>query len=73
MSEFESLKKENQKLRQYISLISAEIELLQRVSEIKENFNNSPDSKRIIVPILDRINRIRSEKQELSEELGLEN
>lgn len=71
MSEFESLKKENQKLRQYISLISAEIELLQRVSEIKENFNNSPDSKRIIVPILDRINRIRSEKQELSEELGL--
>ncbi len=71
MSEFESLKKENQKLRQYISLISAEIELLQRVSEIKENFNNSPDSKRIIVPILDRINRIRSEKQELSEELGI--
>ena len=71
MSEFESLKKENQKLRQYISLISAEIELLQRASEIKENFNNSPDSKRIIVPILDRINRIRSEKQDLSEELGL--
>ena len=71
MSEFESLKKENQKLRQYISLISAEIELMQRISEIKENFDNSPDSKRIIVPILDRINRIRSEKHDLSEELGI--
>ena len=37
VSEIESLKSENQKLRNYISLVYAEIELTQRVSEIKEN------------------------------------
>ena len=71
MSEIDSLKQENQKLRQYISLIAAEIELLQRVSEIKENFGDSPDSKRIIVPILDRISKIREEKLDLETELNL--
>jgi len=71
MSEIESLKSENQKLRNYISLVFAEIELTQRVSEIKENFENSPDSERIIMPILDRISKIKSEKLLLEQELYL--
>ena len=41
-SEIESLKQENQKLREYISLVSAQIELTQRISEIKQNFYQSP-------------------------------
>ena len=71
MSEIESLKSENQKLRNYISLVLSEIELTQRVSEIKQNFVNSPDSKRIIMPILDRISKIKSEKLLLEHELHL--
>ena len=71
MSEIESLKFENQKLRNYISLVLSEIELTQRVSEIKQNFVNSPDSKRIITPILDRISKIKSEKLLLEHELHL--
>jgi len=62
MSEIESLKSENQKLRNYISLVLAEIELTQRVSEIKQNFVNSSDSGRIIMPIIDKISKIKSEK-----------
>ena len=72
LSEIESLKSENQKLRKYISLISAEIELIQRVEEIKQNFTNSDDSKHIIRPIMDRIFRIKSEKLSLQEELSLD-
>ncbi len=71
MSEIESLKSENQKLRNFISLVLSEIELTQRVSEIKQNFVNSPDSKRIITPILDRISKIKSEKLLLEHELHL--
>ena len=71
MSELDSLKSENQKLRNYISLISAEIELSQRVFEIKQNFADSPDSKRLTVPILDRISKIRLEKESLENELHL--
>ncbi len=70
MSEIESLKSENQKLRNYISLVLSEIELTQRVSEIKQNFVNSPDSKRIITPILDKISKIKSEKLLLGQELN---
>ena len=72
MSELDSLKTENKKLRNYIALVSAEIELSQRLYEIKENFANSPDSKRLTVPILDRISKIRSEKSDLENELNLE-
>ena len=72
MSEIESLKSENQKLCNYISLVLSEIELTQRVSEIKQNFVNSPDSKRIITPILDRISKIKSEKLLLEHELHLD-
>ncbi len=67
----EFLKSENQKLRNYISLVYAEIELTQRVIEIKENFVNSPDSKRLITPILNRISKIKSEKQSIEQELHL--
>ena len=71
MTEIDSIKYENQKLRQYISLINAELELTQRVFEIKQNFANSPDSERIIKPILDRIGKIQSEKLSLQNELNL--
>ena len=70
MSDINFLKSENQKLRQYISLLQAQIELSQRVVEIKQNFANSPESERIIMPILDRIERIKSEKKLLEKELN---
>ena len=71
MSDIESLKSENQKLREYISLISSEIEFNDRIHEIKQNFKDSPDLERIIVPILDRIDKIKSEKSSLATELNL--
>ena len=71
MSDIESLKSENQKLREYIFLISSEIEFNDRIHEIKQNFKDSPDLERIIVPILDRINKIKSEKSSLATELNL--
>ncbi|MBT8243005.1 MAG: hypothetical protein HKP34_04785 [Nitrosopumilus sp.] len=71
MSELDSAKSENQKLRNYISLISAEIELSQRLIEIKQNFVNSPDLARLTVPILERINKIKSDKAILENELNL--
>ena len=71
VSELDSLKSENQKLRNYISLVNAEIELSQRLYEIKQNFANSHDSERITVPILDRISKIKSEKDVLENELKL--
>jgi len=71
MSEIDSLKSENLKLRNYVSLVLAEIQLMQRIFEIKQNFTNSPESERIIMPILDRISKIRSERQTLENELNL--
>ena len=71
ISEIESLKSENQKLRNYISLVLAEIELIRRVSEIKQNFVNSSDSERNITPILERISKIKSEKLPLEEKMHL--
>ncbi len=71
MSEIDSIKSENLKLRNYISLISAEIELSQRLFEIKQNFEDSSNSQRLIVPILDRISKIKSEKEILAVELKL--
>ncbi len=71
MTEMESLKSENQKLRNYISLVLAEIELVERVTEIKQNFADSADSKLITVPILDKISKIKSEKKLLEENLNL--
>lgn len=71
MSEIDSVKSENLQLRNYISLISAETELSQRLSEIKQNFANSPDLEQLIIPILDRISKIKSEKEVLATELKL--
>ena len=71
MSEIESLKLENQKLRNYILLEVSEIEFKNRVDEIKQNFQNSTDLKRLIVPILDRIEKIKSEKLTIASELNL--
>ncbi len=71
MSEIESTKSENQKLRNYISLVLSEIELKERVNEIKQNFQNSSDSERIIAPILDRISKINIERLALEQELHL--
>lgn len=71
MSEINLLKKENDDLREFISLVLAEIELIERVAEIKQNFANSPDSTRIIVPIMERILRIKEERSVLQSHLGL--
>ncbi len=71
MSEIESMKSENQKLRNYISLVISEIELKERVNEIKQNFESSSDSEQIIAPILDRISKITIEKLDLEKELHL--
>ena len=46
----------------YKTLISAEIELIQRILEIRQNFSGTDDLDRIIQPILVRISKIRSEK-----------
>ena len=46
----------------YQSLITAEIELIQRVFEIRQNFTNSSDSDLLVEPILERISKIKSEK-----------
>jgi hypothetical protein len=71
MSEMDLLKSENLKLQNYISLISAEIQLTQRIFEIKQNFTNPVESERITIPILDRLSKIKSEKQVLENELNL--
>ena len=70
-SEIESLKSENQKLRNYISLVFAQLELTQRIGEIKQNFVNSSDSERIITPIIDKISKIKSQKLYFEKELHL--
>ncbi len=71
MSKTESLKCENQKLWNYFLLVLTKIELIQRVSEIKQDFVNSPDSERIIAPILERISKIKSEKLFLEQKMHL--
>ena len=55
----------------YKSLVSAEIELIQRVFEIRQIFLNSSDSERIVEPILQRISKIRSEKLILEKKFNL--
>ena len=60
-SDDESLS-ENFEFANYQSLITAEIELIERVFEIRQNFKNSSDSEQLVEPILQRISRIKSEK-----------
>ena len=62
MSEIDLLKSENLKLRNYISLMMAEIQLTQRIFEIKQNFTNPEESERIIMPISNRLSKIKLRK-----------
>ena len=55
----------------YKSLISAEIELIQRILELRQNFSNSGDIQRIIEPIMQRIYQIRKEKSAIENNLNL--
>ncbi|RMW34871.1 MAG: hypothetical protein EA437_03805 [Candidatus Nitrosomarinus sp.] len=55
----------------YKSLISAEIELIQRILELRQNFSNSDDIQRIIEPIMQRIHQIRKEKSVIENNLNL--
>ncbi len=71
MTEINSLISENKKLREYVSLLDAELELLQRVFEIQQNFENSYQSRRIIEAIFDRISKIRIQKLSMHHELNL--
>jgi len=54
----------------YKYLIAAEIELIQRVFEIRQNFSNSSDSERLVEPILQRISKIKSEKSILEKKFN---
>ena len=62
---------ENFEFIDYQSLVAAEIELIQRVFEIRQNFTNSSDSERLVEPILQRISRIKSEKLIFEQEFNL--
>lgn len=55
----------------YKHLISAEIELIQRILEIRQNFSGSDDLDRLVEPIMRRITQIRSEKREVEKNLFL--
>ena len=55
----------------YKSLISAEIELIQRILELRQNFSNSDDIQRIIEPMMQRIYQIRKEKSVIENNLNL--
>jgi len=57
-----SIEFNNSEFKNYTSLVSAEIELIQRVFEIRQNFSNSSDSERLVEPILQRISKIKFEK-----------
>ena len=70
-SEDDSSQPKTLEFNNYKSLVSAEIELIQRVFEIRQNFSNSPDSERIVEPILQRISNIRSEKLILEKKFNL--
>ena len=55
----------------YKTLISAEIELIQRILEIRQNFSGSDDVGRLVEPIMRRIVQIRSEKSVIEKSLCL--
>ena len=62
---------ENFELNHYKSLVSAELELIQRVLEIRQNFSNISDSDRLVEPILQRISKIKSEKLTFEQKFNL--
>ena len=55
----------------YKSLVAAELELIQRVLEIRQNFSNVSDSDRLVKPILQRISKIKSEKLTFEQKFNL--
>ena len=55
----------------YKHLITAEIELLQRILEIRQNFSGSDDLERLVEPIIRRITQISSEKRLIEKNLFL--
>jgi len=55
----------------YKILISAEIELIQRILEIRQNFSGSDNVDRLVEPIMMRIVQIRSEKSVIEKSLCL--
>ena len=55
----------------YKHLINAEIELIQRILEIRQNFSGSDDLERLVEPIIRRITQIRSEKRVIEKNLFL--
>ena len=71
MSEINFLKVENEKLRQYVYLFELEIEFRRRIFEIKENFANSNDANLLVNPLINRLEKIVSEKTNLKKELRL--
>ena len=62
---------ENFELNHYKSLVYAELELIQRVLEIRQNFSNVSDSDRLVEPILQRISKIKSEKLTFEQKFNL--
>ena len=65
------IQSENFELNHYKSLVSAELELIQRVLEIRQNFLNVSDSDRLVEPILQRISKIKSEKLTFEQKFNL--
>ena len=55
----------------YKHLINAEIELIQRILEIRQNFSGSDNLERLVEPIIRRITQIRSEKRLIEKNLFL--
>jgi len=55
----------------YKTLVGAELELIQRVLEIRQNFSNVSDSDRLVEPILQRISKIKSEKLSFEQKFNL--
>ena len=55
----------------YKHFINAEIELIQRILEIRQNFSGSDDLERLVEPIVRRITQIRSEKRLIEKNLFL--
>ena len=70
-SENNSTEYDNFEFNNYKSLVSAEIDLIQRVLEIRQNFSNPSDSERLVEPILQRISKIKSEKLILEQKFNL--
>ena len=70
-SENNSSKYDTFEFNNYKSLVSAEIDLIQRVLEIRQNFSNPSESERLVEPILQRISKIKSEKLILEQKFNL--